>query len=357
MKRLILSFFLIMTSVVAMAQDGRMVRGVVLDTNNKPLQNATITAIGAEESFKSGKDGSFIFSVPTYVREVEVSMEGYISAKLEIDGSYLIFKLKVDTEYAKNKEKERIAAEKRAAELAAAKANFEERKSARIEKNSVPFDGVGVQHNINTKFIIVDDFDETKASLEYIIGYRFNRVLFAGIGTGVSFNLQNNSDWYYDRENYVITDTHIEKGKRIDYYFDESYEVNELPNPLISIPLYANIRAYILDGDFSPYVSISTGAILASRASTLYYRRSDNALFFSRDIKYSKTKVFAEASLGVDYKLSSRHSMIVQIGYAAYTQQWYSFSSEDGRTFDVVRHFRIGNLIGGFANLSVGLTF
>ena len=121
-------------ATAAMAQGGRVVRGVVLDTKNRPIQDATVMAVGAEDNIKTGKDGSFILTVPTYAREVEVSMEGYITATLEIDGSYLMFNLKIDSNYAKAKEQERIAAEKKAAEEAAAKAKAEEEARIAAEK-------------------------------------------------------------------------------------------------------------------------------------------------------------------------------------------------------------------------------
>lgn len=126
-----------MVATAAVAQGGRAVRGVVLDTKNRPIENANVMAVGADESFKCGKDGNFIITVPTYTREVEASMEGYITETLEIDGSYLMFKLKVDPNYAKVKEQERINAEKREAEVAAAKAKAEEEARIAAEKEAI----------------------------------------------------------------------------------------------------------------------------------------------------------------------------------------------------------------------------
>ena len=114
MKRFISLLILVIVATAAMAQSGRVVRGVVLDSNNQPIANALVNAVGAQESTTTGADGMFIFNVPTYAREVRASFEGYLPVTLEVDGSYLIFKLKVDSNYAKSKEQARIAAQKKA---------------------------------------------------------------------------------------------------------------------------------------------------------------------------------------------------------------------------------------------------
>lgn len=132
MKRFILSLILVLVATAAMAQGGRAVRGVVLDSNNRPIANATISAVGADESTTTGADGTFTLTVPTYTREVQAWFEGYLPMKLEVDGSYLMFKLKVDGNYAKAKEQERIAAEKEAA----AKAKAEEEARIAAEKQA-----------------------------------------------------------------------------------------------------------------------------------------------------------------------------------------------------------------------------
>ncbi len=121
---------------MAMAQGGRTVKGVVLNDKNIPIAGATITAVNSDASTISGDDGSFTLVAPTYAREIEVTADGYISSRLEIDGSYLMFKLKVDKNYyaakLKAQEEARIAAEKEAA----AKAKAEEEARIAAEKEA-----------------------------------------------------------------------------------------------------------------------------------------------------------------------------------------------------------------------------
>ena len=136
MKRFISLLVLVMVATAAMAQEGRVVRGTVLDSDNRPIANATVSAVGAEDSVATGSYGSFTITVPTYTREVQASFEGYHSMKLEVDGSYLMFKLKADSNYAKTKEQARIAAEQAAIANAkvAAQARLAAEKRAEAER-------------------------------------------------------------------------------------------------------------------------------------------------------------------------------------------------------------------------------
>ena len=119
-----------------MAQGGRMVKGVVLDEKNTPIAGATITVVNSDVSATTEANGTFTLVAPTYATEIEASAESYISTRLVIDGSYLMFKLKIDKAYAaakaKAEEEARIAAEKEAA----AKAKAEEDARIAAEKKA-----------------------------------------------------------------------------------------------------------------------------------------------------------------------------------------------------------------------------
>ncbi len=142
MKRIFSFLLYCLLPLAVMAQATRPVRGVVFDNNGIPMAGATLTAIGSTDSKSSGADGTFEMMVSPYTKFIEASKEGFISAQVEVDGSYLVFKLQVDKKYAENKakaeeearkaaeeEKARLAAEAEAARLAAEKAE-QERKAA-----------------------------------------------------------------------------------------------------------------------------------------------------------------------------------------------------------------------------------
>ena len=134
MKKTILFILSAIVSLVAVGQNTRLVKGVVFDEREVPIKGATVKVIGMTENTVTNENGVFEFSVSPYAKQVEVSCEGHVSKTAEIDGTYLIFKMKVDKEYAKRKAKEAEAkakaeekARKAAQREAEAKAKAEEK--------------------------------------------------------------------------------------------------------------------------------------------------------------------------------------------------------------------------------------
>ena len=154
MRQIILMFLCATLSLVCVAQTERTVNGVVFDEKGLPLAGAVIQPVGTDWKFNTEADGTFLILVPHYVKELSVGLPGFLSQTLEIDGSYLVFKLKVDKGYAQAKAKAeaeakeeaerraraeeaaRLAAEKKAAEEAAAQAKAEETASGAAEKKA-----------------------------------------------------------------------------------------------------------------------------------------------------------------------------------------------------------------------------
>lgn len=159
MKRIIFLLLCGMLPFMVAAQATRPVRGVVFNAQGVPMPGVTLTAVGSQGTATSANDGTFEMMVSPYTKFIEASIEGFISAQAEVDGSYLVFKLAVDKKYLENKakaeeaarleaeakakaeeearlaEERRIAAEKAAAEKAeAARIAAEEKKRLEEEK-------------------------------------------------------------------------------------------------------------------------------------------------------------------------------------------------------------------------------
>ena len=100
MRRYIVVFVLLLLSVAVSAQN-RVVRGVVFDASHIPFKGVLISVSGYDISTVSNDDGTFELTVPTYCRSVTVSKEGFLSSSLEIDGSYLVFTMKLDKDWEK----------------------------------------------------------------------------------------------------------------------------------------------------------------------------------------------------------------------------------------------------------------
>ena len=120
--------------MVCMAQS-RVVKGVVFNADGSPLAGITVSAENSTTSTQSSDGGQFEMTVSPYTKYVVATAEGYLTARAEIDGSFLVLTLKVDKKYIENKlkaeEEARLAAEKEA--KAKAKAEEEARLAAEKE--------------------------------------------------------------------------------------------------------------------------------------------------------------------------------------------------------------------------------
>ena len=132
MKKLSAIVLFTLFAFIGVAQTNtRVVKGFVRDAEGMPLVGATIKALGEEVSTISTQGGLFELRVSPYCQYVEAFSEGYLSAKAEVDGSMLIFRLKIDRQYIENKA--RIAAEERARMEAIANAKAEAQARAQAE--------------------------------------------------------------------------------------------------------------------------------------------------------------------------------------------------------------------------------
>ena len=117
-------------SHMAVAQSGRFVNGVVFDENDSPMAGVKVVAKGGAEQVVTGPDGQFKMTVSAYTKYLEAYAEGYLTQSAEIDGSYIVFRMKIDKKYAERK----AAEEKAATEAAEAKAKAEEEARIAAEK-------------------------------------------------------------------------------------------------------------------------------------------------------------------------------------------------------------------------------
>ena len=133
MRRLLLIICAILP-MVCVAQN-RVLKGVVFGANEAPIAGVTISVENSTETTSSANGGQFEIVVSPYAKYLVATAEGYHPARLEIDGSFMVFRLKVDKKYLENKlkaeEDARLAAEKEA--LVKAKAEEDARLAAEKE--------------------------------------------------------------------------------------------------------------------------------------------------------------------------------------------------------------------------------
>ena len=118
-----------------MAQN-RVLKGVVFGANEASLAGVTISVENSAETTVSVDGGQFEINVSPYARYLVATAEGYLPARLEIDGSFMVFRLKVDKKYLENKLKAEEAARLAAEKEAQAQAKAEEAARLAAEKEA-----------------------------------------------------------------------------------------------------------------------------------------------------------------------------------------------------------------------------
>lgn len=290
--------------IVGYAQGERLVRGVVTDSDGTPMAGVMVKAVNSSDTIISGSDGRFEFKIPVYIKFVEAVCEGYLSARAEVDGSYLIMKMKVDQKYLEEKKRKeeaarlmkiRIAEEKaqaeeaarRAAEKEAAeKAKAQERAEKKAQNKKIFGEPVkGYMSVVNLSYTLKTGFDYLGA--DYIGGYRFNNKFFLGMGVGYRMACSPS-----------------------DFVIDKINTGASLPGNTYEIPLFAHFRYNFLNGRCSPFVGLSIGTNISAPATIqlkLY------------DVKYSTIGAFANPQVGLNYRMTPKSSIYLAVGFNAYT--------------------------------------
>ena len=323
MRKVVITLIMTLLTVAGIAQNTRVVNGIVQTSDGKPLVGATIKAVDENVTTTSTVGGAFEMRVSPYCKFVEASIEGYINGRAEIDGSYIIFRLKFDKKYAEEKakaeaerkaaeeqarieaEKARIAAEKEAAAKAEAerraqeqarieaekaekvrlaKIEAEKRRKLYAEKQS------GFASIANLSYMVGMGGINPSIGINYIAGYRINNLLYVGGGTGVNINLG--------------------AGPSVRG-IAEPYSGTNILNPcLVSVPVFAYFRANFLNRRCSPFFALSAGGNLSAK-QTLHLDLCD--------VKYSNMGMFINPQLGVNFRTTTKTAAYFAVGFKCLT--------------------------------------
>ena len=80
-----------MFALAGMAQNLRTVKGAVMNENDEPMSGVVVKAVNSDVEAITDKSGRFELKVDSYIKYIEASFENYITARAEVDGSYIIF--------------------------------------------------------------------------------------------------------------------------------------------------------------------------------------------------------------------------------------------------------------------------
>ena len=159
--------------------------------------------------------------------------------------------------------------------------------------------------------------------VDYIGGYRFNNTLFVGAGIGFYYDIDS-SNW---NDNSYTKMGNQERGL--------------LLKPVINVPLYAHVRAYLTKGRVQPFFSASMGVKFASQATVDFM---DNGKYTGKSAEYSRTGFLVAPAVGVNWRCSNNFAMYLNVAC------W--FQAEP-----YCDHMEISYIMMPYLKASIGCTF
>lgn len=93
MRKMFLTLALGLTTMAAMAQSTRTIKGAVVDKNGNPLPGATVEATDGAESTTVDADGTFSLEVPRWLKTATAKYAGMKNRKLKVQDGDMIFRM------------------------------------------------------------------------------------------------------------------------------------------------------------------------------------------------------------------------------------------------------------------------
>lgn len=147
-----------------------------------------------------------------------------------------------------------------------------------VTRQKLPPVKAGLQHSVELDFIVGEP--SYNGTANYVIGYRFNNTFFLGGGVGFCYNIDADNSWKWNYQN--------------------SYKELYIRN--IEIPVFVNMKVYFLKARCTPFFGLSAGAAFSAK---------NTATLEFGDVKYSTIGAIVVPSLGVNYRISAKHSLYV----------------------------------------------
>lgn len=348
MKKSLMLLLCAVLSHLAVAQSGRFVNGVVFDENDSPMAGVMVGAKGGSEGVVTGPDGQFKLTVSAYTKYLTAQAEGYFTQSAEIDGSYIVFRMRINRKYAEQKaaaeeaaakakaeaaaeEQARIEAEKKAAEEAAAKAKAEAAAKAKAEEQArlaaekAAAKAKAEKHKVEpVSSAVSESKNEDKPSKATKTGDRvsglINKIeLNYGIGLGGVEDVVFQNYGYRQFKSLNPVEARYSIGYRFNDYFSLSagagflYETKSLAAvgdifdediyganvndeySSFSVPVFLNTDIFLTKTKCQPMLSFSGGVYLSSPFSDM-----------SRGLSY-----LADGGIGCNYRFDGKRSFYV----------------------------------------------
>lgn len=314
MKKILLICIFSAIALASYGQSGRLVHGCVFGRGKAPLEGAVISTIQGEQICVTDASGQFKASTKAYVTQIKVSYNGCAPQIVNVDGSYMIITLRVNSPTPSS-----------------------HLKVAEIKK--------GYQQEVSIGHSWTDD-PSFMLGLNYIGGWRVGHKFFIGLGTGLDFTLNSYNPmallYHYSYSDHRYCDFYnldrYDHSGRVRIGEEEYYGT---PAQTVTVPLYLHIRAYFLKSRWSPFLSFSGGARFSTPKKLEVYNCKEDYSYghyeyynitYYRTVKYGAVTGMFELMLGLNYQHSKKLAfnlqggMATNIGYGLY----YNDDAEDG---------------------------
>ncbi len=163
--------------------------------------------------------------------------------------------------------------------------------------------------------------NEMGIDLNYIGGWRFNRMFYVGLGTGLYINV-------------------IDKGAHIILANDRTLELNT-----VNIPLYAHGKVYLTQKRYMPFIGLSIGGTFSTpiNKNARYYEQ----MFYTNiPVSYGTCRFLLNPMIGVDYRINADMDLYLSLGYRGMTRPIVTgltqYSISIGQDFVGAIDFHIG---------------
>ena len=197
-----------------------------------------------------------------------------------------IFELEPSDQYLKELREAELKAREEAERKAIEMARAEEAARLAAERKKLYAKQVtGYSSIVNLSYTVKTGHDYL--GLDYIGGYRFNNKNFLGIGAGIRYA--------FAAEALTMTDLNMGAS---------------LPGNSYVVPVFLYYRYNFLNGRFSPFLGLSAGANLSTRA-VLHLELCD--------VKYTTIGGFLDPQVGINYRITPKSSLYLSIGFNLYT--------------------------------------
>lgn len=166
--------------------------------------------------------------------------------------------------------------------------------------------------------------DEMGIDLNYIGGWRFNRMFYAGLGTGLYINV-------------------IDKGAHIILANDRTLELNT-----VNIPLYAHGKVYLTQKRYMPFIGLSIGGTFSTpiNKNARYY---EQMFYTDIPVSYGTCRFLLNPMIGVDYRINADMDIYLSLGYRGMTQPEVTILTPYS--------ISVGPTFVGAIDLHIGFTF